>query len=172
VSEREPLFRQEAVEHQRRRSSPADLVRLSLRWPKVGFWLVLACVAGIVIAASVTRVERVALAIALVEEDGSVTALLPEGQGVPPGVGSGAAYLPADGSGENEVRIESVEESVPADEAREAFPGLALAINGPVTILRTSQVGAVEDFGQLRVRTGSEPVIVAFVPGLRELFGE
>lgn len=172
MSERESLFRQEAVEHQRRRSSPADLVRLSLRWPKLGFWLVLACVAGIVVAASVARVERVALAPAMVEDDGAVIALLPAGLGAAPEVGARAAYLPADGSGENDVRIEGVEESVPADEARDSFPALALAINGPVSILRTSPVEDVEDLGQLRVRTGSEPVIVAFVPGLRELFGE
>jgi hypothetical protein len=170
VSEREPLFRQEALESQRRRSAPADLVRLA-SWPKKAFWVVLLCVAAIVVAASVARVERVALALALVE-DGAVTALLPEGQGAPPEEGTDAAYLPADGGREVEVRVEAVEASVPAEEARERFPGLALAINGPVTVLRTSDVGAGEDFGQLRVRTGSEPVIVAFVPGLRELFGE
>ena len=172
MSEREPLFRQEAVEFQKRRASPADLVRLSLTWPKTGFWLVLLCIVALVVAASVTRVERVALALALVEDDGTVTALLPEGQGAAPETGSAAAYLPANGGREVDVRVESVEESVPADEAREQFPGLALAIAGPVTILRASAAGEPGDFGQLRVRTGSEPVIVAFVPGLRELFGE
>ncbi|HEV2757566.1 MAG TPA: hypothetical protein VG318_17515 [Actinomycetota bacterium] len=170
MSEREPLFRQEALEYQRRRAAPADLVRLA-SWPKKGFWLVLLLIAGVVVAGSVTRVERVALALALVE-DGRVTALLPEGQGAPPEAGSEAAYLPVNGGREVAVRIESVEESVPADEARDLFPGLALAINGPVTVLRTSEVDTAEDFGQLRVRTGSEPVIVAFVPGLREIFGE
>lgn len=170
MSEREPLFRQEALEYQRRRAAPADLVRLAA-WPKKGFWVVLLCVVAVVVAASVATVERVALALALVE-DGGVTALLPEGQGAPPEPGSTAAFLPGTGGREVEVRIESVDESVPADEARERFPGLALAISGPVTILRTSDVERSEDFGQLRVRTGSEPVIVAFVPGLRELFGE
>ncbi|MDQ3914219.1 MAG: hypothetical protein M3323_02645 [Actinomycetota bacterium] len=170
MSEREPLFRQEALEYQRRRAAPADLVRLA-SWPKKGFWIVLVCVAAIVVAASIATVERVALALALVE-DGAVTALLPEGQGAPPETGSAAAYLPANGGREVDVRIESVETSVPADEARDRFPGLALAINGPVTILRTDPVEPGEDFGQLRVRTGSEPVIVAFVPGLRQLFGD
>lgn len=170
MSEREPLFRQEALEHQRRRAAPADLVRLA-SWPKKGFWVVLLCIVAVVVAASVARVERVALALALVE-DGKITALLPEGQGAPPETGSRAAFLAGDRGREVDVRIESVEVSVPADEAREAFPGLALAINGPVTILRTGGVDTSDDFGQLRVKTGSEPVIVAFVPGLRELFGE
>ncbi len=170
MSEREPLFRQEALEFQRRRAAPADLVRLS-SWPKKGFWVVVFCIVALVVAASVARVERVALALAVVEDRG-VTALLPEGQGAPPEVGSDAAYLPANGGREIDVRIEAVEVSVPADEARDRFPGLALAIGGPVTILRTTDVATEEDFGQLRVRTGSEPVIVAFVPGLRELFGE
>lgn len=172
MSEREPLFRQEAVDYQKRRASPADLVRLSLTWPKTGFWLVLACVVAIVAAASVARVERVALAPAMVEDDGAVTALLPEGLGAPPEEGSAAAYLTADGGTEHDVEIAEVEESVPADEARERFPGLALAVTGPVTVLRTTPLDVPEDFGQLRVKTGSEPVIVAFVPGLRELFGE
>jgi hypothetical protein len=166
------LFRQEAIDYQRRRASPADLVRLSLTWPKTGFWLVLLCVVAVVVTASVAKVERVALALAMVEDDGAVTALLSEGQGAAPETGSGAAYLPADGGREIDVRVETVEEDVPADEAREQFPGLALAITGPVTIVRTSPVEGAEEFGQLRVRTGSESVIVAFVPGLRELFGD
>ncbi|MFN2587054.1 MAG: hypothetical protein ABR613_02890 [Actinomycetota bacterium] len=170
MPEREPLFRQEALEYQRRRAAPADLVRLS-SWPRKAFWVVLLCVAGLVVAACVAKVERVGLALALVE-DGAVTALLPEGQGAPPEEGSDAAYVPAAGGGEIDVQVESVEASVPAEEARDRFPGVALAIDGPVTILRTTPVDAGGDFGQLRVRTGSEPVIVAFVPGLREIFGD
>ncbi|HYO60289.1 MAG TPA: hypothetical protein VEU29_00140 [Actinomycetota bacterium] len=169
---REPLFRQEAVEYQKQRGSAADLVRLTVGWAKLGFWLVLVSVVAIVVTASVTRVERVALAPAMVEDDGAVVALMPAGQGAPPAEGSTATYLVADGSSEREVEVVSVEESVPADEARERFPQLALAIAGPVTVVRTDGLDGAADFGQLRVKTGSEPVIVSFVPGLRELFGE
>lgn len=172
MTEREPLFRQEAVEHQRKKAAAADLVRLSVGWAKAGFWLVLAAVVVIVVAASVARVERVGLALAMVEDDGAVTALMPAGQGAAPAEGSAAAYLPADGTGERDVRILSVEEEVPAEEAREQFPGLQLAIAGPVTVIHASPVQSASDFGQLRVKTGSEPVIVSFVPGLREIFGE
>lgn len=173
MSEREPLFRQEAVDHQKKKASAADLVRLSASWAKAGFWLVLVAVVGIVVTASVVRVERVAQALAMVAEDGSVTALMPAGQGAAPLQGSTAAFLPAGESSEEEdVRVVSVDEAVPADEAREQFPGLALAITGPVTVIRTEAVEADAEFGELRVKTGSEPVIVSFVPGLRELFGE
>ncbi|MDQ3951936.1 MAG: hypothetical protein M3279_03060 [Actinomycetota bacterium] len=172
MSEREPLFRQEAVEYQKKKAAAADLVRLSVGWAKAGFWLVLVAVVSIVIAASIARVERVALALAMVEDDGAVTALMPTGQGAAPVRGSIATYLPADTAGEREVRILSVEEAVPVEEAREQFPGLSLAIAGPVTVVRTSELQSASDFGQLRVKTGSEPVIVSFVPGLREIFGE
>ncbi|HEX2195560.1 MAG TPA: hypothetical protein VHJ76_01435, partial [Actinomycetota bacterium] len=153
-------------------AAAADLVRLTIGWAKAGFWLVLVAVVVIVVAASVARVERVALALAMVAEDGSLTALMPAGQGAPPVEGSTATYMPADGTGEREVRILSVEEEVPADDARREFPGLSLAIAGPVDVVRTSKLDGASDFGQLRVKTGSEPVIVSFVPGLREIFGE
>lgn len=172
MSEREPLFRQEAVEYQKKKASAADLVRLSVGWAKLGFWLVLAAVVAIVTAASIARVERVALALALVEGGGRVTALMPAGQGPAPVTGSTATYLPRDGSGEQDVRVTGVEEVVPADEARERFPGLALAIAGPVTVVSAEGVDGGSEVGELRVNTGSEPVIVSFVPGLRELFGE
>ena len=171
MSEREPLFRQEAVEHQNKKASAADLVRLSVGWAKAGFWLVLVAVIAIVITASVARVERVALALAMVE-NGEVTGLMPAGQGAAPIEGSTATYLPADGSSEQDVRVVSVEEAMPAAEARDEFPGLSLAIAGPVTVVRATGLEGGSDFGQLRVKTGSEPVIVSFVPGLRELFGE
>ena len=172
VSEREPLFREEAVEYQRKKASAADLVRLSTGWAKLGFWLVLAAVIAIVVIASVARVERVALALAMVEDGGRVTGLMPAGQGAAPIQGSTATYVPADGTAEQDVRVVSVDEVVPADEARERFPGLALAIAGPVTVVHAEGLDGGSDFGQLRVTTGSEPVIVSFVPGLRELFGE
>ncbi len=171
MTEREPIFRPEAVEHQKKKAATADLVRLSVGWAKAGFWLVLVAVVGIVVAASIARVERVALALATVEDDGSVTALMPAGQGVPV-EGSTATYMPADAAGEREVRIVSVEADVPAEDAREEFPGLSMAIAGPVTVVHASKLQSASEFGQLRVRTGSEPVIVSFVPGLREIFGE
>ncbi|MDQ3982004.1 MAG: hypothetical protein M3271_04915 [Actinomycetota bacterium] len=171
MSEREPLFREEAVQHQKKKASAADLVRLTVGWAKAGFWLVVLAVVAIVTAASIVRVERVALALAMVEDDGTVTALLPAGQGAAPENGTTATYLPADQSPDRRARVVSVEEAVPAERAREEFPGLALAIAGPVTIVRTSAIDSEADFGQLRVRTGSEPIIVAFVPGLRELLG-
>lgn len=172
MSEREPLFRQEAVEHQKKKATAADLVRLSVGWAKAGFWLVLVAVVAIVVTASIVRVERVALALAMVQDDGTVTALMASGQGAAPVDGSTAVFLPGEGNDEREVRIESVEESVPADEAREQFPALSLAIGGPVTVIRTSELRDISGIGRLRMKTGSEPVIVAFVPGLRELFGD
>lgn len=172
MPEREPLFRQEAVEYQKKKATAADLVRLSVGWAKAGFWLVLVAIAATVVTASIARVESIVLAPAFVEDDGSVTALMPAGQGAPPVEGSTATFLPGDGTDQREVRVVSVEEAVPADEARKRFPGLALAIGGPVTVVRTDELGDAARLGQLRVTTGSEPVIVAFVPGLRELFGE
>lgn len=172
MSEREPLFREEAVEYQKKKGSAADLVRLSASWAKAGFWLVLVAVVAIVAVASIVRVELVALASAMVEGDGTVVALLPSGQGTAPLEGSVARYLPTDGTRQREVRLVSVDENVPADEARERFPALALAITGPVTVVRASEIEAASGIGALRVKTGSEPMIVAFVPGLRELFGE
>lgn len=173
MPEREPLFREEAVEYQRKKASAADLVRLSAGWAKLGFWLVLGAVVVIVTTASIVHVERVALAFALVEEDGRVTGLMPAGQGAAPVLGSTATYVPADATGdEQEVRVVEVEGEMPADEARERFPGLALAITGPVTVVHAEGLEGGSATGQLRVKTGSEPVIVSFVPGLRELFGE
>lgn len=172
MAEREPLFREEALEYQRKKASTADLVRLTVGWAKAGFWLVLLAVVAVVTAASVARVDRVALALATVEDDGSVVALLPAGQGPAPEEGARADYLPGDGSGARDVRVVSVEEEVPPDAARDRFPTLALAVNGAVTVIRTSPLDIAAEFGQLRLRTGSEPVIVSFVPGLRELFGE
>lgn len=172
MTEREPLFRQEAVEYQKEKASAADLVRLNAGWAKLGFWLVLGSVVAIVVTASIVQVERVALAFAVVEADGAISALLPAGQGAAPVIGSSATYTPVDGGAEHEVRVESVEEIVPADEARERFPGLALAIGGPVMVVGASGVDARSEVGELRVRTGSEPAIVSFVPGLREIFGE
>lgn len=171
MSDHEPLFRQEAVDYQRKKASAADLVRLSAGWAKLGFWLVLVAVVAIVVATSVARVERVALAIAAVE-GGEVTALLPAGQGAPPLEGSAATFLPRDGGGEQDVRVVDVEEAVSAEEARERFPDLALAIAGPVIVVGAEGLQGDHQFGRLRVKTGSEPVIVSFVPGLRELFGE
>jgi Fe2+ transport system protein FeoA len=170
MAEREPLFREEAVEYQKKKASAADLVRLSVGWAKAGFWLVLVAVVAVIVTASIARVQRVALAPAMVEDDGAITALMPAGQGAAPVEGSTATFLSADG-GERDVRVVSVEEAVPADEARERLLALALAIGGPVTVVRTTPVDGGADLGQLRVQTGSEPVIVAFVPGLRELFG-
>lgn len=172
MSQREPLFREEAVEHQKKKASAADLVRLTVGWAKAGFWLVLLSVIAIVTVASIARVDRVALALALVEDDGTVTALVPAGQGPAPENGTTAEFLPADGSAQREVQVVEVEEEVPAEEARDEFPGLAVAIAGPVTIVRTSPLEGGGEFGQLRVRTGTERVIVSFVPGLRELFGD
>jgi hypothetical protein len=156
----------------RRRRQRTSCRRRSLGWAKLGFWLVLIAVVAIVVTASIARVERVALALAMVEDGGRVTALMPVGQGAPPVQGSTATFLPADGTEEQDVRVVSVEEAVPADEARDQFPGLALAITGPVTLVHAEGSSGASDFGQLRVKTGSEPVIVSFVPGLRELFGE
>lgn len=172
MAEREPLFRKEAVEYQKKKASAADLVRLSAGWAKAGFWLVLVAVAAIVTVASIARVDRVALALAMVEDDGAVTALLPAGQGAPPAKGSTATFLPADGSPESEVEVLSVDEEIPADEARDRFPELSLVVAGPVIVVRTSDLGGTSEFGRLRVRTGSESVILSLVPGLREIFGE
>lgn len=174
MSEREPLFRQEAVEYQKKKASAADLVRLSVGWAKLGFWLVLIAVIAIVVTTSIARVERTAVAPARVEDGGRVTAVLSSGQGAAPLEGSTVAFLPPDQSGQQDLRLVDVEEEVPADEARERFPDLALAIAGPVTVLRAEGLDGEFEFGygRLRVKTGSEPVIVSFVPGLRELFGE
>ena len=172
MSDREPLFREEAVEYQRKKASAADLVRLSVGWAKLGFWLVLVAVVAIVVTASVALVERVVLVLAMMEDDGSVTALMPAGQGAAPPAGSTATYLPVNGAAEQDVRVVDVEEAVPADEARERFPELALTVAGPVRVVRAESLSPSSKFGQLRVKTGSEPVIVSFVPGLRELFGE
>ncbi|HYP23290.1 MAG TPA: hypothetical protein VEV43_06945 [Actinomycetota bacterium] len=172
MPEREPLFREEAVEHQRKKASAADLVRLSAGWAKLGFWLVLGAVVVVVATASIARVERVALAVAMAEDDGRVTGLMPAGQGAAPVQGSTATYVPVDGGGEQDVRVVEIEEDMPADEAREEFPSLAFAIAGPVTVVRAEGFEGGFAYGQLRVKTGSEPVIVSFVPGLRELFGE
>lgn len=172
MSERELLFRQEAVEYQQKKASAADLVRLSVGWAKLGFWLVLVAVVAVVVTTSVVRVERAALAPAIVEGAGEITALMPAGLGAAPVQGSTATFLPAGGGEEQDVRVVDVDEDVPADEARERFPELALAIAGPVTVLRAEGLEGGGDLGRLRVKTGSEPVIVSFVPGLRELFGE
>lgn len=172
MSEREPLFREEAVEYQRKKASAADLVRLSAGWAKLGFWLVLAAVIAIVVTASVARVDRVALAPAMAEDGGRITGLLPAGLGAAPVDGSTATFVAGDGTAEQDVRVVSVEAEVPPEEARERFPELALAITGPVTIVTAEGVGSASELGHLRVNTGSEPVIVSFVPGLRELFGE
>lgn len=172
MPEREPLFREEAVEYQKKKATAADLVRLSVGWAKAGFWLVLVAIVALVVTASVARVASVAVVLARVEDDGTVTALMSAGQGVAPVEGSTATFLPGDGTDQREVRVASVEEEVAADDARERFPDLALAIGGPVTVVRTSELETGAEFGRLRVKTGSEPVIVAFVPGLRELFGD
>ena len=173
MSEREPLFRQEAVEYQKKKASAADLVRLSVGWAKLGFWLVLVAVIAIVVTTSIARVERTAIAPAMAEGGGRVTGLMPAGLGAPPVEGSTATFLPGDGTGEQDVRVVGVEEAVPADEAREQFPELSLAVAGPVTVVHAEGLeGGTTDLGALRVKTGSEPVIVSFVPGLRELFGD
>ncbi|HEY7876341.1 MAG TPA: hypothetical protein VIG64_14595 [Actinomycetota bacterium] len=106
TSDRESIFRRQALEHHRRGRGPGDPVRLSPLWTTWAFWSLLASLA-IVVAAS--------LLVTLGEDFEGVTVVLEDGRSV-------VAFFPTTDSGDFEV----------GDEMTIRLPGAASPMRVPI----------------------------------------
>ena len=163
MSDGSPLFRPEALEHRARAQTEGDVVRWGPRWTGWAFWLLLALVVVAVVAGSTIRIPRYAGGPTIQSPDGRLAIVVPEALA--------GEIAPGDrvelGNTSAEVTSLSARPLDPAEIERRT----ALKVGTPSVIVATSAAGNTPDPGLGRVRVGTDPVIVALIPGLGSLFG-
>lgn len=157
-----PTFRAEALAHRSRSRGPGGLIKLSPGWTNWAFAVIVVVFVAAVVAASVFRIDRRVPGV-VANDAGRVVVLVPAAQvpGVP--VGNPVEL----GGSEAEVRSFEGKVLYPPD-IRERF-GVDLSTPSVVVVTSATDGTAGE---RAQVLVESEPLIVAFVPGLKALFGD
>jgi hypothetical protein len=156
------MFRPEALEHRARAEVPGGELRIGPRWADKVFWLLVLLVAAALAAGALIRIDEYATGLSAVAPDGRALLLVPD---------SGSGSL------ETGQRLElgTVETKVariarrPLDpyEVQERF---GIQVSGPSVVVGTDLTEPIPS-GTGRVLVGTQPIIVALVPGLDSLFG-
>lgn len=155
-------FRAEALAHRARSRGPGGLIKLSPGWTNWAFAAVVTVFVGAVVAASVVHIDRRVPGV-VANDGGRVVVLVPAAQ-VPNVPGGNAVEV-----GDTEAEVASFEGEVlyPPDIADR----FGVDVSTPsVVVVTTATEGTPGDRALVLVE--SEPLIVAFVPGLKALFGD
>jgi hypothetical protein len=165
ADESEPMmFRPEALEHRARSEVPGGVVRIGPRWADRAFWLLLVLVLAAFVAGTQIRIDRYATGPTAVTRNGRVLILVPASLAVALEPG-GDAFL-----GSTQVRVTSIaHRALGPSEVGNRF-GVDVAV--PSVAVETSRPDRGSNSGTGRVLIGSDPVLVALVPGLDALLGD
>ena len=162
-SERQGIFRPEALEHRARRRGQGDVIRVAPRWTTTAFYVLVGLFAIALVVSMSIEVDRFASGTAVTDGQGRVVVLLP-------------AALAADVAPGQAVELEGTRAEVVSWDDAVLYPaevearfGAAVAV--PSVAVVTSAPASSERPGTARVLIEREPVIVALVPGLKALLG-
>lgn len=158
----EGLFRTEALEHQAQAHGPGAPVRIAASWINWAFYGLIALVIAMVVAGSIIRIQRYATGITARDTEGRVVVLIP-------------AALASEVTIGNSVILGAVRTEVISSGSNVLYPPEARRRYGVATTTPSLVVSTAAQTqttaGTARVLLGSEPAIVALIPGLRGLLG-
>jgi hypothetical protein len=164
MTDSQEIFRPEALEHRERAEQRGNVVRMGPRWTGWAFWALLGLVAAGLVGATQIHIDRYARGTTAVDERGRVVVLVPAG--LAPDIARGR---PVDLGGTTAEVVSSGAGILYPPDIKESY-GVDVPI--PSVAVVTSATAGPAIPGAARVLVESEPVIVAFVPGLRALFGD
>lgn len=147
--------------HRSRPEIGGSVVRVGAGWSTGAFWALVLLVVFALAAATQLRIDRYEVVPTARGDDGRLVVLVP-------------APLAADLIAEGRIEVAGdstriVSESGSALDPDQVAERFGVLVTGPSTALVTEARGIA---GQTRIRVGSEPVLVALVPGLAGLFGD
>ncbi|HWL66507.1 MAG TPA: hypothetical protein VNP73_11080 [Actinomycetota bacterium] len=157
------IFRPEALEARARVQTPGDVVRLGATWTTWAFWGLVALVAVALIAA--TQIEIRSFATGPTSRLGRRVAVLVPGPAAAEVVKGSSVLI-----GGREARVIAAGGRPMSTALVERRFGVE--VDEPSVLIVTSARATASATGIARVEVGSDPVIVALVPGLRALFGD
>jgi hypothetical protein len=157
------MFRPEALEHRAQTQVAGGVLRSGPRWAERAFWLLLALVVVALVAGTLIRIDRYVTAPSMVAPNGRVQLL----------VSATAARSLEPG---RTVDVGGTEAEVKSISSRELDPALVkerfgIDVAVPSVAVTTTLTGGNAAVGTGRVLIGSQPVVVALVPGLDALLG-
>ena len=161
MSDRAPIFRSEALEYRARMQGPGGVLRLGPQWTSWAFWVLLGLVLAALATTAIVDIDRYETGTTTRDTEGNLVVLLPAA--AVPEVKPGALV----DLGASSAEVVSSGQALEPAEVTERF---GLTVPAPVVPLTTSAPGG-EASGLARVLVGSDPMIVALVPGLQALFG-
>lgn len=164
MEDRSTIFRPEAVENRARIQAPGDVVRIGAGWTGKAFWALVVLVVGALIAATQIEISRYVIGLTATDAGGRVLVLIPEASAEGAGVGDRV-----DISGASTEVLTSSGPPHPPQEIEERF---GVRVLDDSVVLSTSARWSQDTAPMARVRVGTEPVLVALVPGLKALFGD
>lgn len=142
MTDREELFRPEALEYRQRPAEAGSVLRIGSRWTTWAFWTLLVLVIAGLVAATQIRIDRYVRGPVAASASGGAVALVPASQLS----GEGAVLSPR--------------------QVEERYDIVVSVPSVPIPVDRDIAAG-----GTAKVLVESEPLIVALVPGLKALFG-
>lgn len=159
MSDRAELFRSEALAHRARPEGGGAVLRTSSLWASRAFWALLVLVGVALGLASQLQVERSVAGSPATDPRGRVVVLVPASEGREVGTGDPVRI------GTSRARVISLAPVVSGSEISDRF---GVEMEGPAIPLLTDARTAS---GTARVVVGSDPILVALVPGLSGLLG-
>jgi len=164
MEDRSTIFRPEAVENRARLQAPGDIVKIGAGWTGRAFWALIVLVIVALVAAAQIEISRYATGLTATDPSGRVTVLLPAtvASGAGPGdrVEIGGLHTKVGASVEAPLRPAEIERR------------FGVTVLEPSFVLPTAAPWRQGTAPTARVEVGTEPVLVALVPGLKALFGE
>lgn len=160
---KDSLFRAEALEHQRQAQGPGAPLRIAPSWINWAFYGLIALLIASITAGSIIRVERYANGIPASDSEGRVVVLIPAAL-----ASEVAAGNPVEIGGASTEVISSGNSVLYPPEARRRYDVSTTTPSLVVTTAARTQGATAES---ARVLLGSDPAIVALIPGLKGLLG-
>lgn len=158
------LFRAEALEHQAQAQGPGAPVRIAPSWISRAFYGLIALLIASIAAGSLIQIQRYATGIPAWDSEGRVVVLIPAA--LASDVVAGNAV---DLGGERTQVISSGSSVVYPPEASSRY---GVAITTPSLVVTTAARPQGPTAETARVFLGSEPAIVALIPGLKGVLGD
>lgn len=163
ASEETSMFRSEALRHRARMRGPGEVVRIAPTWTSWAFYALLGLVAATLVAGSLIEIDRYATGITATDHEGRLIVL------VPATVASQVAPGRPVELGRTTAEVVSSDGAVLSpSEVKERY-GVDVAVSSVALMTSGTEAGAA--LGPARVLVGSEPVILALIPGLDALLG-
>lgn len=157
------IFRREALEHRAEAEGPGAVVRIAPRWTTWAFYGLVLLVAAMILAVSLVPIDRYAAGVAATDPAGRLVALIPAASASEVPVGNEVDL------GATRAEVVSWEDSVlDPSVVRDRF-GVDVSVPS-IAIVTSARASEVEP-DYVRVLVESERLIVALIPGLKQIFG-